>query len=92
MQDAYDALDLGRAVLGGVAGITIRLNPDAVEARADEFYSVTVRRLELLRNVFTLLPLLVTWASLTLAAINYGHIAANHDVAFDRSFLELWQA
>jgi len=92
MQDAYDALDLGRAVLGGVAGITIRLNPDAVEARADEFYSVTVRRLELIRNVFTLLPLLVTWLSLTLAAINYGHIAANHDVAFDRSFLELWQA
>jgi len=92
MQDAYDALDLGKAVLGGVAGITVRLNPDAVEARADEFYSVTVRRLELSRNVFTLLPLLVTWLSLTLAAINYGHIAANHDVKFDRSFLELWQA
>ena len=92
MQDAYDALDLGKAVLGGVAGITVRLNPDALEARADEFYSVTVRRLELIRNVFTLLPLLVTWISLTLAAINYGHIAANHDVKFDRSFLELWQA
>ncbi len=72
--------------------VLVWLTPASLSERAEHRYGRTARVLEVVRNILTVLPLIVTWASLSAATYNFGYIASRQLVTVERSFLELWQA
>ena len=67
--------------------IYLLLDPAKVESTAEDYFSRGAVSLEGVRNLFILLPILVTWLSLGLAAVAYSQIYSLHP---DQSFLKLW--
>lgn len=67
--------------------IYLLLDPAKVESAAEDYFARWAVLLEAIRNIFILLPILVTWLSLGLAAIAYTQI---YRVYPDQSFLKLW--
>src|SRR5438105_8554320 len=67
--------------------IYLLLDPAKVESTAEDYFSRWAVSLEAVRNIFILLPILVTWLSLGLAAVAYAQI---YHLYPDQSFLKLW--
>jgi hypothetical protein len=67
--------------------IYLLLDPAKVESTTEDYFSRWAITLEAVRNIFILLPILVTWLSLGLAAVAYAQIYSHYP---DRSFLKLW--
>ncbi|HEY1348440.1 MAG TPA: hypothetical protein VGF67_02295 [Ktedonobacteraceae bacterium] len=71
----------------GPAAICSLLDPARVESAAEEQFTHAATLLEAVRNVLILLPILVTWLSLGLAAVAYAQIALTYP---NQPFLKLW--
>jgi hypothetical protein len=67
--------------------IYLLLDPAKVESTAEDYFSRRAVSLESLRNIFILVPILVTWLSLGLAAVAYAQI---YNAYPNQSFLKLW--
>src|SRR5579859_8088010 len=70
------------------------IDPDRAIDELEQAQSRRARLLSLLRNLFALAPLLLTWGSLGLATIayaNYLNIHAHDQQITAQPFLKLWQ-
>lgn len=72
--------------------ILVWLNPVSLGERAEHRFGGAARKIEMLRNVLTLAPLIVTWYSLSAATYNYGYLTERKLISSPITFLELWQA
>lgn len=67
--------------------IYLLLDPAKVESTAEDHFARWAAHLEAVRNIFILLPILITWLSLGMAAVAYAQIYSLYP---QESFLKLW--
>lgn len=90
LQETLDADP--KAAPPSAEGVRMWLNPDSIQERAEDVFGRGARKWEQFRNILTILPLVLTWAFLSMATYNYGYVSSRGLVDRSKPFLELWQA